>query len=65
MTIRTPLITPTAAAAHNRRRAFRAKIAYHHAALHTSPTPVVTRNNLPSPPSAAIPTDTLPLPTRL
>ena len=60
MTIHTPLITPTAAAAHNRRRAFRAKIAYHHAALHTPPTPVVTHNNLPSPPSAAIPTDTLP-----
>ena len=61
MTIHTPLITPTAAAAHNRRRAFRAKIAHHHATLRTPPTPVVV--NLPSPPPAAadaIPTHTLP-----
>lgn len=64
MTIRTPLITPTAAAAHNRRRAFRAKIAYHHAALHTPPALVVTHNtDLPSSPSAAIPTHTPPTST--
>ena len=64
MTIHTPLITPTAAAAHNRRRAFRAKIAYHHAALHTPPAPVATHNtNLPSSPSAAIPTHTPPTST--
>ena len=55
MTIHAPLTTPTAAAAHNRRRAFRAKIAHLHAALHTPPL-----TNPSSPPSGAIPADSLP-----
>ena len=60
MTIHTPLITPTAAAAHNRRRAFRAKIAHHHAALITKTQPALVHPIIPEPLSAAIPTDTLP-----